>query len=238
MATKKYDTSEYDNLYNAYATSVDQNLAAQKQAAQSAAASQLKQAYINRVQNEKRLQDNLAVAGIRGGATETSMLRLENDYGKQRSSIGSSLSDSIREYDLAADQNKLAYKQDIDAKKLAYVENMQAEERANAREDALRKEDFAREDKLRKKEIAREDQLRKEEKKETQQREYWTAKYGKVYNLNTLKSNLKKAKTTTEKAIINARIAYLSDKSNEVAYKQAKKATKNAKKKSKSKKKK
>lgn len=227
MATKKYDTSEYDNLYNAYATSVDQNLAAQKNEAQSSAASQLKQAYISRLQNERQLKDNLAASGIRGGATETSMLRLSNDYGNQRSAINTSLANSIKEYELAADQSKLAYKQDIDAKKLAYIENMAAEDRANAREDKLRKQDFAREDKL-----------RNQEKKETQQREYWTAKYGKVYNLNILKSNLKKAKTTTEKAIINARIAYLSDQSNEVAYKQAKKATKNAKKKSKSKKKK
>lgn len=211
MATKKYDTSGYDNLYKTYAASVDKNLAAQKQAAQTAANSQLKQAYISRVQNENKLAENMARAGIRGGATETSMLNLSNEYGRTRGSINSSLADSIREYDLAADQNKLAYKQDVDAKKLAYVENRQAEDRANARED----------------------QLRLEEEKKTQNRERWTAQYGSVYDLNKLRGALKKATDPVHKTIIMARISYLSDKNNEVAYKQSQSATKKAKKKKK-----
>ena len=146
MATKTYedyykaymqgiDTSAYDALASKYAESVDQDAAQQIDAANTAAQSQLKQAYITRMKDQRTLDDSLARSGIRGGVTETANIKLDTNYGNTRGTINTNRANAFTEINRTAAQNKLAYQQDIDAKKQAYIENRQAEARQAARED-------------------------------------------------------------------------------------------------------
>ena len=189
----------YDNMTQNYNASVDQNTAAQIADATKSAQGQLRQAYVTRMQDQRSLQDNMARAGIRGGATETANLRLATNYPNTRSGIQGQLSNSINDINRTANQNKLAYQQEMDAKKQQYVENRQAEARQAAREDS--------------------------QQKRTQDIERYTAWASKFFSEKKLRKLLKKANKSGNKLkaqIINARLGYLQSPE----YKQAKKAAK------------
>ena len=189
----------YDNMTQNYNASVDQNTAAQIADATKSAQGQLRQAYVTRMQDQRSLQDNMARAGIRGGATETANLRLATNYANTRSGIQGQLSNSINDINRTANQNKLAYQQEMDAKKQQYVENRQAEARQAAREDS--------------------------QQKRTQDIERYTAWASKFFSEKKLRKLLKKANKSGNKLkaqIINARLGYLQSPE----YKQAKKAAK------------
>ena len=186
----------YDNMTQNYNASVDQNTAAQIADATKSAQGQLRQAYVTRMQDQRSLQDNMARAGIRGGATETANLRLATNYANTRSGIQGQLSSSINDINRTANQNKLAYQQEMDAKKQQYVENRQAEARQAAREDS--------------------------QQKRTQDIERYTAWASKCFSEKKLRKLLKKANKSGNKIkaqVINARIGYL----NSPEYKRAKK---------------
>ena len=74
-----YETElkRYDNLYDEYRKKNEEDTAKKKQQTTEDYNSKLKEAYISRMQNEKNLNENLKKSGIRGGATETSHLKLE-----------------------------------------------------------------------------------------------------------------------------------------------------------------
>lgn len=189
----------YDNMSQNYAASVDQNTAAQIADATKSAQGQLRQAYVTRMQDQRNLADNMTRAGIRGGATETANLRLATNYANTRSGIQGQLANSVNEINRTANQNKLAYQQEMDAKKQQYVENRQAEARQAAREDS--------------------------QQKRTQEIERYTAWASKFFSKKQLQKQLKKANKSGNKIkaqIINARIGYLQSPE----YKQAKKAAK------------
>lgn len=189
----------YDNMTANYNASVDQNTAAQIADATKSAQGQLRQAYVTRMQDQRNLQDNMARAGIRGGATETANLRLATNYANTRSGIQGQLSNSINDINRTANQNKLAYQQEMDAKKQQYVENRQSEARQAAREDS--------------------------QQKRTQDIERYTAWASKFFSKKQLQKQLKKANKSGNKIkaqIINARLGYLQSPE----YKQAKKAAK------------
>ena len=207
MATKNYkdyykrymgtlNTQAYDTLAKNYETSVNQNTQQQIAEANKAAQGQLRQAYITRVQNQRALQDSMAAAGIRGGASETSNLRLANQYGNTVGAVRSQLATSINDINRTAQQNILAYRQDIDAKKQQAIENRQSMAMQTAREDAT---------------------LRR-----TQDIEKYTAKYSKYFDTKQLKKLLKKAKSPLQKQVINARIGYLKSPEYKAAKKSAK----------------
>ena len=200
---KKYVSDVDDNLaaYEAlkanYNASVDQDKNQQIIDATKSAQSQLRQAYVNRMQDQRTLANNLAMAGIRGGATETANMRLANQYANTRSGINNQLATSVNDINRTANQNKLAYQQDIDTKRQQYIENRQSEARQAAREDS---------------------QL-----KRTQEIERYTAWASKFFSEKKLRKQLKQARkagNTLKAQIINARIGYL----NSPEYKQAKKA--------------
>lgn len=193
--TSGINTTAYDNLYKNYAASVDADAAQKIQQAQKQADTQLKQAYLTRVQNERSLSDNLARAGIRGGATETSNLRLANQYGSSVGQINSNLADTTNQINTTASQNKLAYRQDIDAKRQQYIEDREREARQTARED---------------KQIAYE----RSQTKRQQNLDYYTAWASKFKDPKKLKKELKaakKAKNTLKVQVINARLGFLAD---------------------------
>ena len=193
------NTAAYDNMSQNYAASVDSNTAAQIADATKSAQGQLRQAYVTRMQDQRNLADNMTRAGIRGGATETANLRLATNYANTRSGIQGQLSNSINEINRTANQNKLAYQQEMDAKKQQYIENRQSEARQAAREDS--------------------------QQKRTQDIERYTAWASKYFSKKQLKKQLKKANKSGNKIkaqIINARLGYLQSPE----YKQAKKAAK------------
>jgi len=57
----------------------------------------LQQAYINYMMNKRNLGQNLAAAGISGGATESSLANMYNNYGNSRNSINTTLAQNLKD---------------------------------------------------------------------------------------------------------------------------------------------
>ena len=55
----------------------------------------LREAYITKMQNQRDLNQRLAAAGINGGATETTMARLANNYGNSRTQVNNTRNRSL-----------------------------------------------------------------------------------------------------------------------------------------------
>lgn len=181
-----YETElkRYDNLYDEYRKKNEEDTAKKKQQTTEDYNSKLKEAYISRMQNEKNLNENLKKSGIRGGATETSHLKLATNYENNRNDMNKEKSRALQDIDAQAADNLFNYKQTTDQAKINYTEQRESEERQTA-QNALADEKAAQLDLL-------------------------TAKYGESYNISSLRSAYNSAKTTQEKAIIQARINYLT----------------------------
>ena len=213
---KKYrqgiDTSYYTNAAKQYEQQQNQNRQQQIGEAQKTQQSDLRQAYISKMQNEKNLGQSLATSGIRGGATETSNLRLANIYGQAVGNANTNYSNSVNAINQSIDQNIANYKADMASKAEEYVQNQ-----ANARWQAAR-EDYEnalarqREDKLNAQNRADMLNQRKYERAQAEtarQTEYWSNYYINKYSgyskkdlkkaEKTITANLKKAKTANEK---------------------------------------
>lgn len=177
------ETKRYDKLYNEYAAKVNADKEKAKKRTEEDYNEKLKQLYITKMQDQKTLNENLTRSGIRGGATETSNLKLSTNYQNNRNDVQKEKTRALEDIETQAGDNLFNYKQTTDASKLSYIEQREAEERQIAQ---TQKENEA---------AANTDLL--------------TAKYAKVYSTSTLNTAYKNAKTTREKAIIQARIAYL-----------------------------
>jgi hypothetical protein len=57
----------------------------------------LQQAYINYMMNRRNLAQNLAASGISGGATESSLANMYNNYGNSRNNINATLAQNLRD---------------------------------------------------------------------------------------------------------------------------------------------
>lgn len=176
-------TKRYDDLYNEYAAKVAADKEKSKKRAEEDYNEKLKQLYISKMQDQKSLNENLTKAGIKGGATETSNLKLIANYQNNRNDTEKQKSRALEDIETQANDNLFNYKQTTDASKLSYIEQREAEERQIAQT--------------------------KKENEEAAQTDLLTAKYAGVYSTATLNTAYKNAKTTREKAIIQARIAYL-----------------------------
>lgn len=177
----------YDTLYNEYATAADKKAEQNKATTSQEYNNKLKEAYISQMQNQKQLQDNLQTAGIRGGASETSQIKLANTYQNTRNSLNSERQSALQKIDTENEANKLEYKINNDTAKLQYLENRESEARQRGQALADEQRNINRETNT----------------------TYLTNKYSKSYSKSDLQKAYKKAKTKEEKAIINARIAYL-----------------------------
>lgn len=138
---KKYraniDTTFYSNAIKNYTTDMNKERARQVGEAQKAQTSALKQAYVQRAQNQKNLNQNLAMQGIRGGATETSNLNLMNQYGQARAAANADYTNSVNSINQSIDQNIRDYRMDMESRAEEYRQN-QANARWQAdREDSL-----------------------------------------------------------------------------------------------------
>lgn len=138
---KKYregiNTDYYTQATENYKQQAEQNRATQLGEAQKTQQSALRQAYITRVQNQQKLNQNLAQQGIRGGATETANLGLANQYGQERGVANTNYTNSVNEINKNIDQNSRDYQSDMDSRAEEYRQN-QANARWQAdREDSL-----------------------------------------------------------------------------------------------------
>ena len=91
----------------------------------------LRQAYINNMMTRKNLNQRLSAMGYNGGATETTMSSLENQYGKSRSGINETLNKNIANLDMTYGDN-LAQAQQAYNSAMAnlYLQRMQMEMQA------------------------------------------------------------------------------------------------------------
>lgn len=137
---KKYrsgiDTSYYDDAVKAYKQQQETNRQNQIKDAAGVRDSALRQAYVQRMQNQQALNNNLAQAGIRGGATETSNLRLANTYGTQRNAANADYSNSVTSINRGIDQNIADYQSDMASRAEEYRQNLAQAKWQAAREDA------------------------------------------------------------------------------------------------------
>lgn len=179
--------SAYDAQKAAYNAQAEKDRATQIGEAQKTQASALKQAYINRLQNQNKLNQNLAMSGIRGGMTETANLNLANQYGQARAAANSDYSNSVNSINQSIDRNKFEYGLDLDSRREEAIQNQ-----ANALWQA-RREDTLNE--------------------YNSQNEFWNNYYMDFYS-GTSKKDLKKALKSAQNAYNNAttdaqRIQYL-----------------------------
>lgn len=182
MAT--YDTSRYDKLYTDFEKKQKEDAAKQKSRTEEEFNSKLKEAYISRMQDQKSLNENMARAGIRGGATETATLKNNINYQNTRNDLNKQKTNALQDIEDNANSNIFNYKQTNDAAKISYEEQREAEDRQLA-QNAKEKADAANLDLLQ-------------------------AKYGGWYNIADLNAAYNAAKTDQEKAIILARKNYLT----------------------------
>lgn len=61
------------------------------------AAKSLREAYVNYMLNRKNINQNLAAAGVSGGATESGLAKLYNNYGNSRNNINTTLAENLAE---------------------------------------------------------------------------------------------------------------------------------------------
>ena len=183
---KKYmsgiDTSWYTNEANRYAEQANKERAQQIGEAGKTRDTNLKSAYIQRVQNERQMNDNLAAAGIRGGATETAGLRLANQYGTAVNSANSDYANSVNSINQSIDKNIADYRADMESRAQEYRQNVAQSRWQADREASLTKYNAAREDSL---------------NEYNASNEFWNNYYTDVYSgysQKALKKALKKAK--------------------------------------------
>ena len=130
------NTSFYDNAVNQYKQQQEANRSTQIKEAGATRDAALKQAYVQNMQNKMALTQNLAQSGIRGGATETSNLRLANQYGAQRSAANTDYSNSVKSINQAIDQNISDYQADMMSRAEEYRQNLAQARWQAEREDA------------------------------------------------------------------------------------------------------
>lgn len=92
------------------------------------AARSLREAYVNYMLNRKNLNQNLSAAGISGGATESTMANMFNNYGNSRNDINTQLSrnlaDLLNEYQNNTSQASQTYNVQFADAMNNYVNNL------------------------------------------------------------------------------------------------------------------
>ena len=127
MAT--YDTSAYDNAIKAYEEKMKADAEAAKKKKNASYDKQAKQAYISSVQNQRALQNSLTQRGIRGGASESSLLKQQAAYQNTRNDIESYRQTALSDIDKDAADKIFDYTTTNEAAKQSYIQSREAEDR-------------------------------------------------------------------------------------------------------------
>ena len=129
-------SSAYDSLRGNLNSTTDRLNAARDKSmgdVRSDAEDSLRQAYINNMMTRKNLNQRLSAMGMNGGATETTMSSLENQYGKSRTGINQTLNDNISNLDMTYGDNLAAALQSFNSAKANLdLQRMQLENQAEA----------------------------------------------------------------------------------------------------------
>lgn len=133
---KGIDTSFYNNAINTYKQQQETNRQQQISDAGQTRDAALRQAYINKMQSQQNLNKSLTQQGIRGGATETSNLRLATAYGNQRAAANSDYANSVTSINRGIDQNIADYTSDMQSRAEEYRQNLAQARWQAEREDA------------------------------------------------------------------------------------------------------
>ena len=168
------NTSYYDQAIKNYTNQANIDRANQIGEAQKTQQANLRNAYINRLQNEKNLNQRLATQGIRGGATETANLNLMNQYGQARQSANTDYANSVNQINQNIDRNIFDYTSDMNSRAEEYRQNLAQAKWQAEREDQTN-------------EVAR-------------QTEYWSNYYTNYYS-GFSKKDAKKAVKALEKQL-------------------------------------
>ena len=213
--SKGIDTSYYTNAAEKFRQQANANRATQIGDAQRQQQSNLRNAYVTRLQNQKAMNQNLATAGIRGGATETAGLRLASQYGNAVAAANSDYANSVNAINQNIDQSINDYTADMASRAEEYRQNQMNARWQAAREDYANRFNAQREDAANKLKMKREDEVNRYERKQAEkqrQTEYWSNYYINKYSglkkkdlkkaEKEIRAKLKKAKTP------NAKIRY------------------------------
>ena len=201
--SKGMDTSYYTNAAEKFKQQANANRATQIGEAQRQQQSNLRNAYVTRLQNQKAMNQNLATAGIRGGATETAGLRLASQYGQAVNAANSDYANSVNAINQNIDQSINDYTADMASRAEEYRQNQMNARWQAAREDYSNKYNTRREDTINRWNAAREDVKNKYERKqaETQrQTEYWSNHYINLFSGYSKDKVKKLMKEYTDKA--------------------------------------
>lgn len=124
MATKTWSGADYYDTANSdYQKKAKKDLAQQTADTTASYGSQLQQAYIQRMKDQKTLNNNLASSGIRGGATETANLNLINQYNSNRNEIYSNQASALKDLNTNYNDNIFNYAQQMATAKAEYKQN-------------------------------------------------------------------------------------------------------------------
>ena len=138
---KKYsqgiNTSYYQNAIDKYTEQANKQRAFQIGEAQKQQQGALKNAYLQRAQNQRTLANNMAAQGIRGGATESSNIRLANQYGQAVQAANTDYSNSVNSINQNIDQNIFDYTSDMQSRAEEYRQNLAQARWQAQREDSL-----------------------------------------------------------------------------------------------------
>ena len=125
------NTDYYRNAINEYTQQANEERNRQLSDAGNSWNNALRQAYIQNMQNQRKLDESLASSGVRGGASETARLALANQYGTARAVAGTDYANSVNSINRSIDQNIRDYTSDMNSRAEEYVQNL-----ANARWNA------------------------------------------------------------------------------------------------------
>ena len=89
LLDEAYSTAKgnYDNIYNSGANQLKKTYNNSLGKINSNATDAFRQAYVNRMLSEKNMSQRLAAMGLSGGASESAMVKLLNNYGNARNNI-------------------------------------------------------------------------------------------------------------------------------------------------------
>ena len=92
----------------------------------------LRQAYINRMMNEKNLNQQLTAQGLSGGASESTLARLYNNYGNSRNSIENTRAGNLSDLEQTRNTNEASALQaynnalaDLESRRMQYAMNLE-----------------------------------------------------------------------------------------------------------------
>lgn len=197
---KKYrkgiNTDYYTGAVKNYTAQQEQNRANQIKAAAAERDTALREAYINRMQNEKTLTKNLATAGIRGGATETSRLGLANTYGTARTAAQANYGQNVNTINQNIDANIADYRADMMSRAEEYRQNL-AQSRWQADREAY-------ENMVNRKASREENAKDRAAQKKENDRAYWNTFWTNYYS-GFKKSDLTAALKTAQKSLKKAK---------------------------------